>query len=70
MVSLLRLRRLETERMKARVCHWKSTVYGIGILALLAYAIHLDRTLLKSPPSFMLLAAGLYGIFVYPPKSK
>lgn len=52
------------EDIKARVWSWRTTILGLGIIALLAYCAHLAPSLLDHPELLIGLAAGLWGVLV------
>jgi hypothetical protein len=50
--------------MKKRLCHWPSTLIGLGLLAFLGFMCWINPALLKDPQSLVVLAGGLYALFV------
>ena len=52
------------EYIKARISSWRTTLLGLGIVALLAYCVTLAPSLLEHPELVIGLAAGLWGVLV------
>ena len=49
--------------IKRRLSHWQSTVPGLAVIAVVAYAIKLKPELIDNPVALLTLAGGLYGLF-------
>jgi hypothetical protein len=52
------------DEIKERLGHLPSTLTGVGVLAFLGLAVYIKPELLSEPTSFMVLAGGLYALFV------